>query len=277
MEIEAQLELLRQDVGSARRIIDEAPVAWTVAWCRKLHGKSIPLPTNCQLLARLQLVCDVSDIDGTLAEEMLNWHTNKQQSVRQSVPAHSKISILRCLEPVCKRLRQAISTPVLVTTAHYASQLGVQPTCQRLETGPLGDSEGSSDGLEDPWRIVGDHYGPNDSVTKWPVSVVIHAVQLSYLLHEPNTSNLKSAIVSSVALALPGDEAACIIENVKAGLVRLPCSSVIYLARSKLDLMTMLYERRLFALMKARSTETWSSQIMSDASQQSRYNYLLTV
>ena len=35
MEIEAQLELLRQDRDSARRIIDEAPVAWTVAWeCR---------------------------------------------------------------------------------------------------------------------------------------------------------------------------------------------------------------------------------------------------
>ena len=68
-----------------------------------------------------------------------------------------------------------------------------------------------------------------------------------------------------------------VAQHVKAGKYRLPCSSLIYLARSKLDLMTMLYERRLFALMKARGTDTWSSQIMSDASQQSRYNYLLTV
>lgn len=81
----------------------------------------------------------------------------------------------------------------------------------------------------------------------YPVRVILKAVQMSYLLHNPN--DLPDIMKLSAALLLPAEEYIEWLQRFETNEIRYPSVATTYKARRNLDWMNMLYQRRVFSQM----------------------------
>ena len=133
-----------------------------------------------------------------------------------------------------------------------------------------GDDGGEGDGGE------GEDFFGDGELSAYPVQVIVRAVQLSYLMHNPDDTAQIIRIAASFALAEGEYRDFC--AKLDCGAIAVPSKSTIYKARTKLDWMCMLWQRRLFkAAVGSSSGQVWCSHFCGDSSPQKTFDYLNTV
>ena len=276
------MELMRCSSHTAQLMLDRAPVTWHCSSLTALgfDGQHKHEPILCEN--------DCLWRHSKLGQKIL--HQDFLFPDPSATVCFVKLDIGRCMF-----LLDAISGPDMQQTGSAALVVGLRhqvqnlslvvtplerkPPLQHLVEKPLETKPPFSDVVNaeedlDPDSIAEDRRQPNNRKGyHWPIFMILQAVLLSYYVHDPG--DIAAVVSASIGVALPIHKS--ILMQAKL-TDELPSRNVAYHGRIKLDFMLALYQRRLFKkTQRPNPPHRYSSQLMSDASDQSRYDYFNTV